>query len=450
MSAAANAPGANAPDSNNLGANAMQECGAMDSRNASLLSDLGSRTPRFVTNTTSQSSPIHGGQTTTHASGATPPISQATAPTPSAIPPISQAAAPTPSAIPPGINPSTPPRLNTSGISGVTEVGTDLLDDQGTSMSVAGSYIPSPSPRQSTQPPDTHQLQQTLRNSASEIVRTYSSSSDSGDGANTFATVLASNTLAVVETVQEGGLDDDEEWPEINLNPRLSNTCNDPSLTHDSGLQELIIDTEDPGCANFAMNVGALGNASGTPMDGAQNMSFGESTVDGGGSDDGDGGNEGVASSHNFDPSDPVVMVALLTQPPVADPHSPTTIRFDEQVTVTSYSPDHSPNALQTLSTAASTLTGNLGGASDAGSTQGNPTLSQGDPSQGDPASQPDGNANTSGNPNSNNSNGSDGNQGGSSTNNDPPDPGPIASYLDKIMFACSAIDGRTFAKLGH
>jgi len=74
--ATANAPGANAPDGNNLGANAMQECGAMDSHNASLLSDLGSRTSRFVTNTTSQSSPIHGGQTTTHASGATPPSSR--------------------------------------------------------------------------------------------------------------------------------------------------------------------------------------------------------------------------------------------------------------------------------------------------------------------------------------------------------------------------------------
>jgi len=144
-------------------------------------------------------------------------------------------------------------------------------------------------------------------------------------------------------------------------------------------------------------------------------------------------------------------MAALLTRPPVAGPRSPTTMRFNEQVRVTKYSPDHSPNALQTLGTAASTSTGNLGSASAAGSTQGDPTLSQGDPSQGDPASsQPDGNANASGNLNSNNSNGSDGNQGGCSTNNDPPDPGPIASYLDKIMFACSAIDGRTFAKLGH
>ena len=328
VSATANAPSANAPDSNDLGANTTQEHGAMDLCNSSLLSDLGSRTPRFVTNTTSQSSPIHSGQTTAHASGAIPPSSQATAHTPSAIPP--------------GINPSTPPRLNASGISGVTEVGTDLLDDQGTSMSVTGSYIPSPSPRRNTQSPETHQLQQTLRNSASEPVRTYSSSSDSGDGANMFATVLASNTSAIVETVQEGGSDDDEEWQEVNLNPRLSNSHNDPSSTYDSGLQELIINTKDLGCTNFAMNVGALGNASGTLMDGAQNMSFGESTVDGGDTIDSDGGNEGVASSHNFDPSDPDMMAALLTRPPVADPCSPTAIRFNEQVTATKYSPDHS------------------------------------------------------------------------------------------------------------
>jgi len=224
----------------------------------------------------------------THVSGATPPISRATAPTPSTTMPTSQAAVPTPSAIPPGINPSTPPRLNMSGISGVMEVGTDLLDDQGASMSVTRSYIPSPSPRRNTQSPDTHQLQQTLRNSASEIARMYSSSRDSGDGANTFVTVLASNALAVVETVQEGESDDDGEWPEggewpeVNLIPRLSNAYNDPDSTYDSGLQELVIDTKDPGRANFAMNVGALGNASGTLMDRAQNMSFRESTVEGG------------------------------------------------------------------------------------------------------------------------------------------------------------------------
>jgi len=70
------------------------------------------------------------------------------------------------------------------------------------------------------------------------------------------------------------------------------------------------------------------------------------------------------------------------------------------------------------------------------------PTLSQGDPSQGDPALQPGGNTNTNGNPNSNNSNGSGGYQGGSSMDNDPPGPGPVASYLDKLVFAYSTMGG--------
>jgi len=156
----------------------------------------------------------------------------------------------------------------------------------------------------------------------------------------------------------------------------------DPSSTCDSGLQELHIDTEDPGIANFALNVGALGNASGTPMDGAQNMSFGESAVDGGNTDDGD---EGVASSNNLDPCDPSVMAAMLTQPPVVNPHLPTAIQFDEQVLVTNYSPNHSPK--QTLGTATSTLTGISGGDSTAGPTQGDPTSTQGNPSQGNPPS---------------------------------------------------------------
>ena len=158
----------------------------------------------------SQFSPIHSSQTTAHASGAIPPGSQTTTHTPSTIPP--------------GINPSTPPRLNTSGISGVTELGVDLLDDQGANtsrMSVAGTFIPLPSPRQNTRSPETHQLQQTLRNSASELVRTCSSSSDSGDGASAFASLQASNTSAVVETVQEGGSDDEEDVTRSQLGSKI-------------------------------------------------------------------------------------------------------------------------------------------------------------------------------------------------------------------------------------
>jgi len=244
---------------------------------------------------------------------------------------------------------------------------------------------------------------------------------------------------AVVKTVQDGGSDDDEEWPEVNLDPRLSDLHNNADSMYDSGLQELIIDTVDPGRADFALNVGALGNASGTPLDGAQNMSFGESTVDRGCAIEGGEGNEAVVSSYNCqDPSDPEVIAAMMTQRAVADPCFPSTMRFNEHVTVADYSPNHSPNALQTLDTAASTSTGNLDVADVTGSTQGNPTSSQGVPS----LSQPDGNANTSGDPNSNNSNGNDGNQGGSSTNNDPPGPGPAGNYLDKLVFTYSAVGG--------
>jgi len=242
-----------------------------------------------------------------------------------------------------------------------------------------------------------------------------------------------------VETVQEGGSDDDEEWPEVNLNPRLSDPHDNANSMYDSGLQELIIDTVDPGRADFALNVGALGNASGTPLDGAQNVSFGESTVNEGCAIDGGEGNEAVALSYNCqDPSDPEVIATLMTRRAVADPRSPSTIRFNEHVTVAEYSPNHSPNPLRTLGAAASTLMENLGGACVTGSAQGNPTLSQGDPS----LSQPDGNANAGGDPNSNNSNGNDGNQGGSSTNNDPPGPGPDGNYLDKLVFTYSTMGG--------
>jgi len=260
--------------------------------------------------------------------------------------------------------------------------------------------------------------------------------SDSGD-CGPFASLLANDTFAIVETVKEGGSDDEEEWPGVNLNPRLSDAYNDPNSTYDSGIQDLVIDTNDRGRANFALNVGALGNASGTPMDGAQDMSFGESTVNEGYTIDGD---EGATSNYDHqDPSDPDVIAALLTQPPAADPCSPTTMRFDEQVMVTNYLPDHSPSALQTLGVAVSTSTENLGGASTTGQTQGGPTSLQGDPS----STQPGGNAITNGDSNSNNSggNGGDqGDQGGSNANNGPQGPDPSGDYVDKLVFAYQTV----------
>jgi len=185
-----NAPSASTPNNSDSGTNRTQEYGVMDP-DVSLLSELGTRAPRFETNTTSQFSPI-----------------------------TSQVATPTQDVTPPGVNPGTPPRLNTSGISGVTEVRTDPLDDGGvttaaSSASVEGTLIPTPSPRRNAQSPETHQLQQILQNNANEQVRMCNSSNNSGDGASVFSTLHTNNASAIVETVQEAGSDDGQD--EIDL-----------------------------------------------------------------------------------------------------------------------------------------------------------------------------------------------------------------------------------------
>jgi len=273
-------------------------------------------------------------------------------------------------------------------------------------MGVGESYIPTPSPRRNTQSPETHQLQQTLRNSAMATVARSDSWSDSGNS-GPFNSLLENNPSVLVETVQEGGSDNDGGWPEgAWLDDDMNPNEYDPSSTYDSGLQELHINTDDPGIADFALNVGALGNASGTPMDGAQNMSFGgESTVDGGNTDE---GNQGVALNINLDPCDPSVIATMLTGPPGANSSLPTTIHFNEQVLVTNYSPNHSPK--HTLCTATSMLTGISGSNSNTEPTQGDPTSMQGNPSQGQPmsgnpiSSQFDGSDPQGGDPNANDS----------------------------------------------
>jgi len=385
--------------------------------NASLLSDLGSRAPRFGTNTMNQFSPI-----------------------------TSQVATPTQDTTLPGFNLSTPPRLDTSGISGVTEVGRDLLDDHGamtSSASVVGTIIDAPSPRPNAQSPETHQLQQTLRDSASEQVRMYSSTNDSGDGASAFSTLHANNTSTIVETIQEGGSDYGQEGVDLNndvqvdLSARLSNAPNDADSVYESGLHGLVIDTKDLGQANFVMGVRALGNASGTPLDGLQDMSFGERTVDVKFTVDGDKDDtESSVTGHNVpsghDPNvitDLAVIVALMTQLSVTDPQSPT-VQFNEQVTVTKYPPD---GAMFTFDAVPSTSAENMG------------SMETSSPTQGDsPSSQPEGNANTGGNPNSNDSNGNDGNEGGTSNDNDPQCPVADRNYLDKLVFSYCARGGQS------
>jgi len=89
-----------------------------------------------------------------------------------------------------------------------------------------------------------------------------------------------------METVQEGGLEDGlEEYQDsleaVNLGGEVRvDLHNNTDSGHDSGLRDLVVNTDDPGQANFVMSVGALGNASGTLLDGSHDMSFGESAVD--------------------------------------------------------------------------------------------------------------------------------------------------------------------------
>jgi len=118
-----NAQSTGVPDSDSSGNNTTQEHGAMDP-DASLLSELGSRAPRFGSCTANDLSPIHN-----------------------------QVASPTQSIVPPETNPSTPPRLDTSGNNEVTATGMNLLDAQGVTAngaSVVGTHILAPSPRRST------------------------------------------------------------------------------------------------------------------------------------------------------------------------------------------------------------------------------------------------------------------------------------------------------------
>jgi len=307
-STTANTQNASASNNNESGVNTMQEHATVDP-NALLLSDLESRAPCFATNTTNLTTPTSGATPSTNPAPAPNSSSQAPAPTPSATPPTSSQNTTLALNIPYRINPSTPPRLNASGISGVTDVGEDLLSGQGASTGVGESYIPNPSPRRNTQSPEMHQLQQSLRNSAMATVTRSDSWSDSGN-CGPFNSLLENDPSVLVETVQEGGSDDDGGWPEGGWPDDDVNPGYDPSSTYDSGLQELHIDTEDPGIADFAMNVGALGNASGTPMDGAQNMSFGgESALDGGNNDEGP---QDIASNINLDPCDPSVIATVL------------------------------------------------------------------------------------------------------------------------------------------
>jgi len=237
---------------------------------------------------------------------------------------------------------------------------------------------------------------------------------------------------------------------------------------------------------NFFISVGALGNASGTPSDGTQNVSFGEAVAKERrivnsaaksaasrnswfncmGNRSGmkaDSGSESsasydTASSPNFDLRDPKVLADLLTQPPKPSTHSPTSMQFNEQIVVTEH----------TSGGAASMTVGNLGGTGKtrpASSLPGGNALRQhanaGGNSNSNAGGNPNSNDNPNGSPNSDNSGGSDsngnqgstsggndpqdlgnGNQGSTSGGNDPQDSGPNLNDLNKILLEHTTAGG--------
>ena len=378
----------------------------------------------------------------------------------------------------------------------------DLLDTPNATAStdgVVGTLIPAPSPRRSAQSPATHQLQQTLRNNATEQVLRYDSASptnsnNSGNATSAFSTFGVNNHPIMVETVKENS-DDGDEWPEgnglvgnnaednvqVNSAPSASKADGETGIAYDSttangvdsasshAVGNLVINTSDPGRGDFVISVGALGNASGTPLDGSHNFSFGERTVVKQDAVDGDkqpkeckgmlvcSGSESSGSCNTptgFDPSDPEAIGDLLARPPKTSPRSPSAMQFNEQTVVTEC----------TQGGDASTTIGNLGGATNtrpssslpgsaalrqhtlaggtsnsggsgpnnnsaSGSSNGGGTSPNGNPN-GDP------NGNPSGNPNPGNSDGNNngGDQGRTSGGIDPQGPGPDQRDLSKIV----------------
>jgi len=287
-----NTPSVNTPDGSNSGNTAEQGYGAVDVlREASFLSDFGalasqasqvSQNSHAETNTILEFSPIGN-----------------------------QVASPGRSDVASGINLNALPRQN-SPRDNVAVTGMDLLDTPNATASndgVTGTLIPAPSPRRSTQSPETHQLQQTLRNNATEQVLRYdyaspTSSNNGGNATSAFFTFGANDRPITVETVKENS-DDGDEWPEgdglagntagenveVNSAPSTSKADDEAGMAYDSSMamgvastssnagKNLVINTSDPGRGDFVITVGALGNASGTPLDGSHNMSFGENVA---------------------------------------------------------------------------------------------------------------------------------------------------------------------------
>ena len=244
-----------------------------------------------------------------------------------------------------------------------------------------------------------------------------------------------------------------------------STTANGVDSASSHAVRNLVVNASDPGRGDFVTSVGARGNASGTPLDGSHNFSFGERTVD---KQEGDkqpkecegmlvhSGSESSTSYNTptgFDPSDPEAVGDLLTPPPKISPRSPSTTQFNEQTVVTKC----------TQGGDASTAIGNLGGTSntrsssslpgsaalrqhalagdtsDSGGSGPNDNSNSGGSSGSGASPNGDPNGDPNGNPNPGNSDGNNngGNQGHASGGIDPQDSGPDPRDLGKIVLDC-------------
>jgi len=177
-----NTPSISTPDGNNSGNNAGQEYGAIDVlRDASFLSDLGSRASQVEMNAMDGFSPVQGQNLSPTMNGFSPVQGQNLSPSQDEFSPIQgqnlsplqdgfspvQGQNSSPSqdgfspvrgqnlsssqgASPSHVNLSSPPRSSPSGNDNITMTGMDLLDTQDASAnnnSVVGTLIPAPSPR---------------------------------------------------------------------------------------------------------------------------------------------------------------------------------------------------------------------------------------------------------------------------------------------------------------
>jgi len=201
----------------------------------------------------------------------------------------------------------------------------------------------------------------------------------------------------------------------------------------------LVIDTDDdPGRADFVMSVGPLRNASGTSLDGSNDMSFGENALDGMAAHGGSDSSASHATPDGHGASDPEAIARLLTQRPKPSASSPTlAIQFNEQVVVTECSQRGTTSA----------TIGNLGGANDNSPTSSLPgsdalrqhAIAGNNPN---PGGAPGGAPNSS--PNSGDSSGGNGNgnQGRTSGGNDPQGSGPNENDLNEILLVHSTAGG--------